>query len=60
MYKSTRGEYADTFGIAHQVADKLVVDDYAQLKDRTAIRILLDKFLALMDGLGLDIRCFLS
>ena len=44
-----------SWAIAHEDGVELEVDDHGDLEDAAAVLILSDQFLAMMEGLGLDI-----
>lgn len=44
-----------SWAIAHEDGVELEVDDHGDLEDTAAVLILSDQFLAMMEGLGLDI-----
>ena len=44
-----------SWAIAHEDGVEFEVDDHGDLKDAAAVLILSDQFLAMMEGLGLDI-----
>lgn len=49
-----------SWAIAHEDGVELEVDDHGDLEDAAAVLILSDQFLAMMEGLGLDILTLFS